>query len=68
MKPDWKDAPEWANWLAMDANGTYNWFESRPVFQRTWWVNPEPGYKKIAFAGNHDMSQNIEERPKGKTE
>lgn len=24
MKPDWKDAPEWAGWLAMDSDG--KWF------------------------------------------
>lgn len=30
MKPDWKDAPDWANWLAMDADGTWYWFEYEP--------------------------------------
>lgn len=31
MKPDWKDAPEWANWLAMDLNGMWRWHDSEPV-------------------------------------
>lgn len=29
--PDWKDAPEWAQWLACDADGTWYWFEDRPI-------------------------------------
>ncbi len=31
MKPDWKDAPSWAKWLAMDENGDWLWYEDRPV-------------------------------------
>lgn len=34
MKPDWKDAPEWANFLAMDADGVWAWFEKKPVWNR----------------------------------
>lgn len=34
MKPDWKDAPEWANWLAMDKNGEWFWYEDQPE----WWA------------------------------
>ncbi len=30
MKPDWKDAPGWANYLAMDANGNWFWHEDEP--------------------------------------
>lgn len=29
-KPDWKDAPEWANWLAMDSDGIWWWYENEP--------------------------------------
>lgn len=32
MKPDWKDAPDWANWLVMDEVGTYWWYENKPMF------------------------------------
>ncbi len=28
--PDWKDAPEWANWLAMDADGRWFWYKDKP--------------------------------------
>ena len=30
MKPDWKDAPEWARYLAMDKDGTWWWYEIKP--------------------------------------
>lgn len=32
-KPEWKDALEWANWLAQDGHHeehTYVWFENKP--------------------------------------
>ena len=29
-KPDWKDAPEWAQWVAMDKDGTWAWYEDEP--------------------------------------
>lgn len=30
MKPDWKDAPEWAGYLCHDLDGMWVWFTSRP--------------------------------------
>ena len=30
MKPSWDEAPEWANWLAMDGNGLWYWYEVEP--------------------------------------
>jgi hypothetical protein len=30
MKPDWKDAPEWAKWLAMDNDGKWFFYECKP--------------------------------------
>lgn len=32
MKPSWDDAPSWAQWLAMDGDGTWFWFEEQPYF------------------------------------
>ena len=29
-KPDWKDAPYWAGWLAQDWSGRWYWYETRP--------------------------------------
>jgi hypothetical protein len=30
MIPEWKDAPEWANYRAMDSNGEWFWYECSP--------------------------------------
>lgn len=37
-KPDWKDAPEWAQYLAMDADGAWYWYELRPIALRDSWA------------------------------
>ena len=34
MKPSWDDAPEWAQWLAMDEDGRWWWYEEKPLPQR----------------------------------
>ena len=39
MKPDWKDAPEWANWLAMDDFGAWCWHEEKPWWRHDEWVS-----------------------------
>lgn len=38
MKPDWKDAPEWANYLAMDSNGEWFWYECPPESGSKTWI------------------------------
>lgn len=30
MTPHWIDAPEWAQWLAQDEDGQWNWFQDKP--------------------------------------
>ena len=30
MKDVWENAPEWANWLAMDGDGVWWWYECEP--------------------------------------
>lgn len=35
MKPDWKDAPEWARYLAMTETGAWFWFENKPEWRTT---------------------------------
>lgn len=30
-RPDWKRAPKWAQWLAMDASGAWYWFAEKPA-------------------------------------
>lgn len=49
MKPDWKDAPEWAQWLARDDDGDYWWFESKPSTGRSIWLEG-PGRVELAYS------------------
>lgn len=36
-KPDWKDAPEWAQWLAMDEDGSWYWYAGKPFTILAYW-------------------------------
>jgi hypothetical protein len=36
-KPDFKTAPGWANYVAMDECGEWYWFEKRPHIQNLTW-------------------------------
>lgn len=36
-KPDWKDAPEWAQYLAMDPDGSWWWYASKPRVTKYGW-------------------------------
>jgi hypothetical protein len=51
-KPEWKDAPKWASWLAQDGNGDYAWYEEKPVADeesKSWeWVNAATTEWKLA--------------------
>jgi len=38
-KPKWEDAPEWANYLAMDSDGAWFWFEKKPYFRDGLWFS-----------------------------
>ena len=37
MPQTWDNAPRWANWLAMDADGRWHWFENEPTQQPFYW-------------------------------
>lgn len=61
-KPDWKDAPEWANYLAQDECGEWWWFEGRPeqTDDCTW----DYGGKALSSVGqNLDWHETLERRP-----
>ena len=34
-KPQWKDAPKWANWLVMGSNKTWWWHKEEPLINFT---------------------------------
>jgi len=42
MKPDWKDAPPWASYLAQDEGGEWYWYEVSPKLEEdddNYWNN-----------------------------
>ena len=61
-KPDWKDAPEWANWLAKDKNGCWFWYEDNPSINDI--NNVWSSDKFILCADNfcEDWKDSLEER------
>ena len=62
MKPDWKDAPEWANWLAMEGDGTWYWFELEPDIGHDYTWKPRKG--RCEYSGMASpWSDNLEKRP-----
>lgn len=65
MKPEWKDAPEWANWLAQDLGGSWYWYEDKPTSNGFAW-----GYGgRCVFVGNsvsvnrREWRNTLEKRP-----
>ena len=69
MKPSWDEAPVWANWLAMDRDWQWNWYEQEPEWTTWYW----DGYarKKVASVGkphlpkaaHDDAIDTLEARP-----
>jgi hypothetical protein len=62
MKPNWKDAPEWANWLAMDNNGAWYWYEHKPDLKRVIWASMVESLDEEATV--EGWQDTLEERPK----
>ena len=61
MKPDWKDAPEWANYLAMDQDGCWYWYVGRPELGKVEWLD----YTRFQLASEIGSSwkDSLEKRP-----
>lgn len=41
IKVDWSKLPEVANYVAMDDNGEWYWYNEKPTYDRGLWINPE---------------------------
>lgn len=62
MKPDWKDAPSWANWLARDKDGNWFWYESTPeVIAQIW--HSRYGRVEVAARKETLWTETLEGRP-----
>jgi hypothetical protein len=60
-KPDWKDAPKWANYIAMDEDGTWWWFENEPHKTGNGWDYGD--ISRLASAEGLDWQETLERRP-----
>ena len=56
MKPDWKDAPDWANYLAMDENGAYHWFANVPQQGLAAWIGAYHWVADVPRQGRKDYT------------
>lgn len=62
MKPDWKDAPDWASYAAMDSDGCWYWYANKPVIGTTIW-EPLGGHCGLASNAETDWKETLERRP-----
>jgi hypothetical protein len=60
--PDWKRAPHWARWAAMDASGAWYWFEARPALAESLRMWSASGFKVEAIVID-DWQNTAVERP-----
>ena len=68
MKPSWDEAPEWANWLAMDKDGSWVWFERKPYIMsesdRAWREEAGTFFRvSTDFYGAGAWTESLERRP-----
>lgn len=61
-KPDWEDAPRWANYLAMDANGQWKWHKIWPDKFDGKWVSGG-SEQHAAWEDLIDWKETLELRP-----
>lgn len=71
-KPDWKDAPDWAMWLAQDNDGRWFWWGEKPVVtggHEDFWMpedpNPDAKFCRSGKDGKPpiDWTKTLEPRP-----
>jgi hypothetical protein len=61
MKPSWENAPSWANYLAMDEDGQWTWYEKSPKeFHGRVWGSWEGRYEPCKIDSWH---KTLESRP-----
>lgn len=64
MRPDWKYAPEWAEFVAMDADGDWYWYSQQPHLEYPtddFWANTGR-YQKAGYTSN-PWQDTLEKRP-----
>jgi hypothetical protein len=63
-KPDWRDAPKWAQWVAQDEDRSWTWFEHKPEIENSYWSSEssKEGRSKLASLGA-GWELSLESRP-----
>jgi len=62
MKPDWKDAPEWAQWLAQDLDGVWWWYADKPSLGIKTWATDLGAIAECATLST-GWKESLERRP-----
>lgn len=63
MTIDWTQAPPWARYAAMDANGLWCWYAERPSIRHgVWWRADTGGFESFNPCPVH-WTQTLTERP-----
>lgn len=63
MKPEWNDAPDWANWLAQDSDGKWCWYEEKPrVRVGSCYFSPRLE-SRFAIVASSKWRESLEARP-----
>lgn len=68
-KPSWQDAPEWANYLAQDAEGSWYWYDECPRPRdyeggESMWDNNGSEFKRASWSAvKGDWRDTLEQRP-----
>ena len=68
-RPNWIDAPRWANWLSQDRDGQWYWFDNMPIPDKQEGFFYPPGNQeecvKLALRGaeNNHWMHTLERRP-----
>lgn len=62
MKPSWECAPEWANYLAMDDDGRWYWYEHMPNYRFNIWWQSRESRKALALDKLYIAGESLEKR------
>ena len=62
FKIDWSEAPDWANYVAMDHDGDWYWYENSPVVKNFAWYCGEGGGKCERAGKTTEWEHSLQER------
>lgn len=64
-KPSWEQAPNWANWLVLEHDGSWWWFEKKPRFgwHNLQWEKSSDCKSSTAYFTEQTRLESLEERP-----